>query len=101
MQATAHGDNIAMLEHPLKTTIQTPGHTRAREDDSVMPETCTREFEEVSPIIHAFRRMVRAHELSISEMAITAYLRVRCVLQDAITDMSTITSTTVTSTASH
>ncbi|WP_233836822.1 hypothetical protein [Paraburkholderia sp. ZP32-5] len=42
MQATAHGDNIAMLHHPLKTTIQALGNTRALKS------------EEVSPIVDAF-----------------------------------------------
>ena len=42
MQATAHGDNIAMLHHPLKTTIQALGNARALQS------------EEVSPIVDAF-----------------------------------------------
>ena len=43
----------------LKTAIQTLGHTRALKDGTVTPQGFTFEFEEVAPIIQAFRRMAR------------------------------------------
>jgi 4,5-dihydroxyphthalate decarboxylase len=61
----------------LKTAIQTLGHTRALKDGTVAPQGFQFEFEEVSPIIQAFRRMVRGSEFDVSEMAITTYLCAR------------------------
>jgi 4,5-dihydroxyphthalate decarboxylase len=61
----------------LKTAIQTLGHTRALKDGTVKPQGFQFDFEEVSPIIQAFRRMVRGSEFDVSEMAITTYLCAR------------------------
>jgi 4,5-dihydroxyphthalate decarboxylase len=61
----------------LKTAIQTLGHTRALKDGSVTPQGFSFEFEEVAPIIKAFRRMVRGSEFDVSEMAMTTYLCAR------------------------
>ena len=58
----------------LKTAIGSYGHTKALKDGSVSPSGATLEFEEVSPIIGAFRRMCRGQEFDVSEMAITTYL---------------------------
>jgi len=66
-----------IIDRPLKTAIQTLGHTQALKDGSVRPQGFEFEFEEVSPIIKAFRRMVRGTEFDISEMAITTYLCAR------------------------
>ncbi|MES2756783.1 MAG: ABC transporter substrate-binding protein [Pseudomonadota bacterium] len=66
-----------MPELHLKTAIQTLGHTRALKDGTVTPQGFTFDFEEVSPIIQAFRRMVRGSEFDVSEMAITTYLCAR------------------------
>jgi len=57
-----------------KTALVTYPHTQPLKDGTVVPRTFTFEFEEVAPIIKAFRRMVRGLEFDISEMAITTYL---------------------------
>jgi 4,5-dihydroxyphthalate decarboxylase len=61
----------------LKTAIQSLGHTAALIDGSVAPHGFAFEFEHVTPIIKAFRRMVRGSEFDICEMAITTYLCAR------------------------
>jgi 4,5-dihydroxyphthalate decarboxylase len=61
----------------LKTAIATYGHTAALKDGSVKPEGAELEIVEVSPIVGAFRRMVRGLEFDVSEMAITTYLAAR------------------------
>jgi 4,5-dihydroxyphthalate decarboxylase len=58
----------------LKTATRTQGNNRALKDGSVRPKTFEFEFEEVDPIIAAFRRMVRGNEFDICEMAITTYI---------------------------
>jgi len=63
-----------MANHKLTTAIQTLGHTQALKDGTVQPRGFEFEFEEVSPIIKAFRRMVRGLEFDISEMALTTYI---------------------------
>ena len=66
-----------MSELHLKTAIQTLGPTRALKDGTVTPQGFIFEFEEVAPIIQAFRRMVRGSEFDVSEMAMTTYLCAR------------------------
>ncbi len=61
----------------LRTAIQTLGHTQDLKDGSLQPQGFAFEFEEVPAIIQAFRRMVRASEFDISEMAMTTYLCAR------------------------
>lgn len=63
-----------MAQPSFKTALVTYPHTQALKDGSVAPRTFAFEFEEVQPIIKAFRRMVRGLEFDISEMAITTYL---------------------------
>ncbi|MDX3894518.1 ABC transporter substrate-binding protein [Pusillimonas sp.] len=63
-----------MANHKLTTAIQTLGHTQALKDGTVQPRGFEFEFEEVSPIIRAFRRMVRGLEFDVSEMALTTYI---------------------------
>jgi 4,5-dihydroxyphthalate decarboxylase len=58
----------------LKTAIGSYGHTKALKSGEIAPKGATLEFEEVSPIIGAFRRMCRGQEFDVSEMAITTYL---------------------------
>ena len=58
----------------LKTALATAGHTAPLKDGSVVPEGIVLEHEEVTPIIAAFRRMVRATEFDICEMSPTTYL---------------------------
>jgi hypothetical protein len=61
----------------MKTALATYPQTAALKDGTVVPRTFTFDFEEVTKIIHAFRRMVRGLEFDISEMAITTYLCAR------------------------
>jgi len=63
-----------MADIELTTAIQTLGHTQALKDGTVQPRGFAFRFEEVSPIIKAFRRMVRGLEFDISEMALTTYI---------------------------
>jgi 4,5-dihydroxyphthalate decarboxylase len=63
-----------MTTTTLKTAIGSYGHTAALKDGSVKPDGYELEFVEVSPIIAAFRRMVRGLEFDVCEMAITTYL---------------------------
>lgn len=58
----------------LKTTLGQYGHTSAFLDGTVKAQGLDLEFIEVSPIIAAFRRMVRGLEFDVAEMAITTYL---------------------------
>jgi len=61
----------------LKTVTRTQGNNRAVKDGTVKPRTFEFEFEEVSPLIDAFRRMVRGLEFDVCEMAITTYICAR------------------------
>ena len=63
-----------MVERKLKTVTRTQGNNRALKDGTVKPRTFTFDFEEVDPLIVAFRRMVRGNEFDICEMAITTYI---------------------------
>ncbi len=58
----------------LKTAIGSYGHTKALKSGDVTPSGVSLEFEDVQPIIGAFRRMCRGLEFDVSEMAITTYL---------------------------
>ena len=58
----------------LKTVTRTQGNNRALKDGTVKPTTFEFAFEEVDPLIAAFRRMVRGNEFDICEMAITTYI---------------------------
>jgi len=64
-----------MLE--LKTVTRTQGNNVALKDGSVTPKTFAFDFEEVDPLIAAFRRMVLGNEFDICEMAITTYICAR------------------------
>jgi 4,5-dihydroxyphthalate decarboxylase len=66
-----------MQQPTLKTAIATYPHTRALKDGTVKPDDFSFDFVEVSPIIAAFRRMIRTMEFDISEMAISTYLCAR------------------------
>ena len=61
----------------LKTAIDTYPHTKALKDGSVTANGYTFDHVEVSPIIAAFRRMIRRMEFDVSEMAISTYLCAR------------------------
>jgi 4,5-dihydroxyphthalate decarboxylase len=58
----------------LKTVTRTQGNNQALKDGTVKPRTFELDFVEVDPLIAAFRRMVRAGEFDICEMAITTYI---------------------------
>jgi len=58
----------------LRTMIATRGHTQALKDGSVSPRTFEFDFEDVPIIVKAFRRMVRAQDFDICELAMTTYL---------------------------
>lgn len=58
----------------LETAIATYPHTKGLKDGTVTVRGAELEHVEVSPIVGAFRRMVRSLEFDVSEMAITTYL---------------------------
>ena len=58
----------------LKTATRTQGNNKPLKDGVVKPKTFEFDFEEVDPIIAAFRRMVRGNEFDVCEMAITTYI---------------------------
>lgn len=58
----------------LKTVTRTQGNNAAVKDGTVKPKTFEFDFVEVEPLIAGFRRMVRASEFDICEMAITTYI---------------------------
>src|SRR5262245_49419923 len=61
----------------LKTAVATYPHTKALKDGTLTIPGIQFEVIEVSPIVAAFRRMCRALEFDVSEMAITTYLTAR------------------------
>jgi 4,5-dihydroxyphthalate decarboxylase len=58
----------------LKTVSRTQGNNAALKDGTVRPAGFDLAFEEVDPLIRAFRLMVRELAYDVSEMAITTYL---------------------------
>lgn len=66
-----------MSSRILKTVTRTQGNNAALKDGRVEPEGYKFEFEEVSVLPQAFRRMVRGLEFDVSEMALTTYLCAR------------------------
>jgi 4,5-dihydroxyphthalate decarboxylase len=58
----------------LKTVFRTQGNNQALKDGTVKPQSFDFNFEEVEPLIAAFRRMVRGREYDICEMALTTYI---------------------------
>lgn len=62
---------------PLKTAIGTYGATKPLKEGRVPTNGMTLEYIEVNPIIAAMRRMCRADEFDICEMAFTTYLCAR------------------------
>ena len=58
----------------LKTVTRTQGNNKAFKEGTVKPKTFEPEFEEVNPLIAAFRKMVRGSEYDICELAITTYI---------------------------
>ena len=66
-----------MPEPKLKTVTRTQGNNQALKDGTVTPKGFAFDFVEVDPLIAAFRRMVRALEFDVCEMAITTYICAR------------------------
>ena len=66
-----------MTAEVLKTVSRTQGNNAALKDGTVVPRGCVLDFEEVPVLVHAFRRMVRALEFDVCEMALTTYLCAR------------------------
>jgi 4,5-dihydroxyphthalate decarboxylase len=66
-----------MTRPKLVTALQTLGSTAALKEGAVQLPGFELEWLEVSPIIQAFRRMVRGLEFDVSEMALTTYLTAR------------------------
>lgn len=63
-----------MTDITLTTVTGSYGCTRKLKDGTVRPDGFGLRFEEVTPIIRAFRRMVRSVEFDVCEMAVTTYL---------------------------
>jgi len=61
----------------LKTVTRTQGNNQALKDGRAKPRTFAFDFQEVDPLIDAFRRMVRGLEFDLCEMAITTYVCAR------------------------
>src|SRR5688500_16966122 len=66
-----------MIRPRLKTVTRTQGNNEALKDGTVRPRGFEFDFEDVDPLIAAFRRMVRELEFDICEMAITTYICAR------------------------
>jgi 4,5-dihydroxyphthalate decarboxylase len=66
-----------MADLTLKTVTRTQGNNKPLKEGLVTPRTCKLVFEEVNPLIDAFRRMVRGLEFDVCEMAITTYICAR------------------------
>src|SRR5258708_468122 len=66
-----------MADLKLKTVTRTQGNNEALKDGRVRPRGFEFDFVEVDPLIDAFRRMVRAREFDLYEMASTTYITAR------------------------
>ena len=65
------------MAQTFRTVTRTQGNNQALKDGTVRPQGFEFAFEEVDPLIDAFRRMVRALEFDVCEMAITTYITAR------------------------
>lgn len=68
---------MKVLPLRLRTVTRTQGANAALKDGTVAPLGVTLDFEEVDPLIRAFRRMVRELEYDVCELAFTTYLCAR------------------------
>lgn len=66
-----------MADLKLKVVTRTQGNNKALKDGTVRPKTFELDFVEVSPLIDAFRRMVRGLEFDVCELALTTYICAR------------------------
>jgi 4,5-dihydroxyphthalate decarboxylase len=65
---------MKVLPLRLRTVTRTQGNNAALKDGTVAPRDFGFEFEEVDPLIRAFRLMVREQPFDVCELAITTYL---------------------------
>jgi ABC-type nitrate/sulfonate/bicarbonate transport system substrate-binding protein len=65
---------MKVLPLRLRTVTRTQGNNAALKEGTVKPAGYELEFEEVDPLINAFRSMVREREYDVCELAITTYL---------------------------
>ena len=63
-----------MADLKLHAVSRTQGNNQAVKDGTVRPKSFDFDWEEVNPLIAAFRRMVRENAYDITEMAITTYI---------------------------
>ena len=63
-----------MADRTLAAVTRTQGANQALKDGTVRARTFAFAFEEVDPLITAFRRMVRENAYDVCEMAITTYV---------------------------
>jgi 4,5-dihydroxyphthalate decarboxylase len=68
---------MKVLPLQLKTVTRTQAANAALKDGTVAPEGFAFDFEEVDPLIRAFRRMVRERPYDVCELAFTTYLCAR------------------------
>jgi 4,5-dihydroxyphthalate decarboxylase len=65
---------MKVLPLRLRTVTRTQGNNAALKDGTVAPRDFAFDFEEVDPLIRAFRLMVREQPFDVCELAITTYL---------------------------
>jgi 4,5-dihydroxyphthalate decarboxylase len=65
---------MVAAEKRLTAVSRTSGLNRAVKDGTVRPDGYRLEFQDVPVLVQAFRRMVRANEFDVCEMAATTYL---------------------------
>jgi 4,5-dihydroxyphthalate decarboxylase len=65
---------MKVLPLRLRTVTRTQGNNAALKDGTVTPRGFAFDFEDVDPLIRAFRRMVRDLEYDVCELAFTTYL---------------------------
>jgi 4,5-dihydroxyphthalate decarboxylase len=65
------------MQPRLKTVFRPLGHTQPLKDGTVRPKNFDIEYVDVPVLIQAFRRMVRASEFDVCELAFTTYLCAR------------------------
>lgn len=64
-------------ERTYTTVTRTQGNNQALKNGDVRPRTFAFAFDEVDPLIAAFRRMVRGREFDICELSLTTYVTAR------------------------
>ncbi|RBM17696.1 4,5-dihydroxyphthalate decarboxylase [Prauserella sp. PE36] len=70
----AEEGNDAMPEMHLRTVTRSQGANLALKEGTIAPARARLDFVEVSPLVQAFRRMVRGLEFDVCELSVTTYL---------------------------